>query len=264
MNYVDQSPAGPISSRPAPSRPPLVLLHGFPLDGRMWREQIDALRSTTRVIVPDFRGFGQSSAGTDPLTVASMAADVHDLLEAAGALPCVIAGLSMGGYVAMHFAARYSEALRGIALVDTRDSADNPEQKANRDRMIAIAHSKGSRAIAELMMGKLLSPDTPEHRPQVVAALREQMEACPPQTIALALAAMRDRPDMTEVVSQIAVPALVLVGDADAITPVSVAEQIQSRIKGAELTIIRGAGHMTPMEQPLQVNRALRGFVERI
>jgi pimeloyl-ACP methyl ester carboxylesterase len=240
---------------------PLVLLHGFPLDARMWQGQIDELSSRWRVIAPDFRSFGRSAAG-GPFTVPSLADDTHALLAALGAVPCALAGLSMGGYVAMNYARKYPQTLRGLVLVDTKDAADNAEQRENRNRMIEVARSKGSAAIAEMMIGKMLSPDTLEHRPAQVQALRAMMEACPAETIAHALAALRDRPDMTEELAKIAVPTLIIVGDADAITPPAVAEGMKKRIAGSQLALIRGAGHMAPMEQASQVNRAMRQFLE--
>lgn len=240
---------------------PLVFLHGFPLDSRMWNAQIDDLSSRWRVIAPDFRGFGHSSPG-GPFTAPSLADDIYALLAGLGALPCVLAGLSMGGYVAMNYARKYPDTLRGLILVDTKDAGDSPEQRENRNRMIEVARTKGSPAIAEMMLGKLLSPDTLEHRPAQVKLLREIMEACPAQTIEHALVALRDRPDMTAELPKFLLTTLIIVGDADVLTPPSIAQGMKSRIAQSQLALIKGAGHMAPMEQPSQVNRAIRQFVE--
>jgi len=130
--------------------------------------------------------------------------------------------------------------------------------------MIDLVRAKGSAAIADQMQPKLLSPDTVAHRPNQVRALRQMMEAVPAQTIEHALSAMRDRPDMTEVLTSIKTPTLVLVGDADEITPPAVAQSMQKKMPNAELVIVQGAGHMSPLEQPAQVNRAIRNFLARI
>jgi 3-oxoadipate enol-lactonase len=240
---------------------PLVLLHGFPLDSRMWNGQIEELSSKWRIIAPDFRGFGRSPAG-GPFTVPSLADDIHELLAGISAVPCVLAGLSMGGYVAMNYAREFPQTLRGLILVDTKDAADSPEQRDNRNRMIDVAKTKGSPAIAEVMLGKMLSPDTAEHRPAQVKLLRAMMEACPATTIEHALVALRDRPDMTAELPKISISTLIIVGDSDAITPPSVAEGMKARIPKSQLALIKGAGHMAPMEQAAQVNRAIRQFVE--
>lgn len=244
--------------------PPLVLLHGFPLDNRVWDAQRADLSSRWRVVAPDLRGFGQSASADTDFTIESFADDVHALLASTGALPCVLGGLSMGGYVALAYARKYPADLRGLVLVDTKAEADTAEAKAGREKMADLARTAGAKAVADQMMPKMLAPDTPEERPEVAERLREIMESCPPATIARALRAMRDRPDRTAELSSVRVPALVVVGEADAITPVAQAEAMRNQLPDATVAVIRGAGHMTPMEQPGQVNEALREFMERV
>ncbi|HEX5245150.1 MAG TPA: alpha/beta fold hydrolase [Tepidisphaeraceae bacterium] len=242
---------------------PLVLLHGFPLDRRMWAEQASDASLRGRLIVIDLPGFGQSQPPVS-FTIPSLARGIRELVAQLDALPCVLTGLSMGGYVALNFAHEFQADLRGLILVDTRAEADTAQGKENRQKMIEIVRAKGSSAIAEQMQPKLLSPDTLAHRPHQVRALRQMMETVPAQTIEHALSAMRDRPDMTDALASIAVPTLILVGDADAITPPDVAQSMQKKMPDAELVIVQGAGHMSPLEQPAQVNRAMRNFLARI
>lgn len=238
---------------------PVVLMHGFPLDRRMWDTQVAELSSSRRVIAPDLAGFGQSQSD-EPFTMESQADAVHALLDELGALPCVLAGLSMGGYIALAYACKYPADLRGLMLVDTKAEGDSAEQKQGRQKMIELVRARGSKAVAEQMLPRMLAPDTPQKRPVVAQALRSIMEACPPKTIEHALVAMRDRPDRSPNLPSISVPTLIIVGDADSITPVPVAEQMQKQIPNAQLVVIKGAGHMSPMEQPAQVNRAMGGF----
>jgi 3-oxoadipate enol-lactonase len=241
----------------------VVLLHGFPLDRRMWDAQVERLSQQHRVIAPDLRGFGRSGR-SDPFTIESLADDVHLFLEQLVAVPCVLAGLSMGGYVALAYAKKYPSDLRGLILVDTKAEADTPQAKEGRAKMIDLVRSSGAAAVAEQMLPKLIAPGTLQSRPDVVRSLRAMMENCPPHTIEYALTAMRDRPDRMGELSSIGVPALVIVGDGDAITPPSVAEAMQKQIPGAKLDVIRGAGHMSPMEQPEQVNRAIERFLSSL
>jgi len=242
---------------------PLVLMHGFPLDLRMWDAQIGELSSRYRVIAPDFRGFGQSKS-TDPFTTESLADDVHALLEEISALPCVLAGLSMGGYVALAYVRKYPGDLRGLILVDTKATGDDAQGKQNRDKMIELVRSKGSKAVADQMLPKMLAPDTPRNRPAQAQALRHMMEACPPKTIENALVALRDRPDHSQALASIATPTLIIVGSEDAITPVPVADSMQKQIPKSQLAVIKGAGHMSPMEQPAQVNQVISRFMGEI
>ena len=238
----------------------IVLLHGFPLDRRMWDAQVAKLSERYRVIAPDFRGFGQSRR-SDPFTIESLADDVHMFLDQLVAKPCVLAGLSMGGYVALAYVKKYAADLRGLVLVDTKAEADTPQGKEGRAKMIELVRAEGAKAVAEQMMPKMLAAGTIQNRPDIAKQLRTVMENCPDHTIEYALAAMRDRPDRTAELPSVKVPTLVIVGDADAITPPDVAKKMADAIPGAKLETVRGAGHMSPMEQPEQVNRAMERFL---
>jgi pimeloyl-ACP methyl ester carboxylesterase len=191
----------------------------------------------------------------------SLAEDVHALARELGATPFVLAGLSMGGYVSLAYVERYAATLRGLMLVDTKAEADTAEGREGREKMIQLAREKGGKAVGDAMEAKLLSADTIRHKPAIVRAMRAMTDANLPITLERALAAMRDRPDRTAVLKSIRVPTLVVVGDADGITPPSVAEAMQRAIGGAHLAIIRGAGHLSPMEQPEQVNAAMGRFL---
>src|SRR5206468_7707298 len=125
-----------------------------------------------------------------------------------------------------------------------RAEADTTEGRANRDQMIQLVREKGSPAVADQMMSKMLAPETPSSRPAVAGQLREIMEACPALTIEHALSAMRDRADHTSNLASIALPTLIIVGDQDAITPPGVSEQMHRAIPRSTLEIVRGAGHM--------------------
>lgn len=228
----------------------------------MWNGQLGAFSAARRVIVPDLPGFGRSISDA-PFTIDSLADDLHAFLADLNALPCTLAGLSMGGYISLSLAARYPESLSGLILVDTRAEADSSEGRINRGKMIELVRSSGSRAIAEQMFPKLVAPTTPADRPQVTGALREMMEGCPPKTIEHALAAMRDRADRAADLPKISVPTLIIVGEHDAITPPSVAQSMHAAIAGSVLQVIPDAGHMAPMEQPNAVNRIISGWLRR-
>jgi pimeloyl-ACP methyl ester carboxylesterase len=240
----------------------VVLLHGFPLDLRVWDDQREALSDRYRVITPDLRGFG-GSRSSEAFTMESLADDMHALLEALGALPCVLGGLSMGGYVALAYAKKYPSDLRGLMLIDTRAEGDTPEGRQGREKMIELAKTSGAKAVADSMMPKMRSEQTAQTRPAVVHRLREIMEACPALTTQHAMAAMRDRADQTANLASIAVPTLIIVGEHDAITPVNMAENMK-RIPRSALQVIAGAGHMTSMEAPGRVSEVMRGFLVQL
>jgi 3-oxoadipate enol-lactonase len=239
---------------------PVVLLHGFPLDHRVWHAQAHDLSGVCRIITPDLRGFGHSH-NDGAFTIQSLAEDVYVLLSQIRALPCVLGGLSMGGYVTLAYERAYASTLRGLMLIDTRAANDTPEAKAGRNTMIELAKTSGSSAIADAMMPKMLSGASLEGRPELVAEMKSIMENCPSLTIQHALAAMRDRTDYRPTLGRIAAPTLIVVGDSDVISPKSEAEEIHKAIPGSSLSVISGAGHMSPLEQPQPVSREIRHFL---
>ncbi len=242
---------------------PVALVHGFPLDNRIWEGQVAGLSDKYRVIAPDLPGFGKSQPPR-PFTMESLADSLHAFLTQIRALPCALAGLSMGGYMSFAYDCKYPTDLKALILVDTKAEGDTPDGKAGRNKMIETARASGSPAIAAAMMPKMLAPQSQQTRPQLVQQAKEIMEACPPQTIEYALAAMRDRNDYRDCLASIAVPTLIVVGEADAITPPAVAESMNKAIAHSKLVVIKGAGHLSSMEQPEQVNQALRQFLASI
>jgi 3-oxoadipate enol-lactonase len=241
----------------------LVLLHGFAVDSGMWAAQVDALSTRWRVVAVDYRGCGRSGPA-GPFSIEQLAEDVHALAGRLGLGRVVLAGLSMGGYVALAYARRYGAALRGLILVDTKAAADTAEAREQRDKMIRLVERHGTEPVADAMIERLVSPETAAARPAVVRELRRMMEAAPPAGVVQSLAAMRDRADQTAFLSSIAVPTLIVVGEKDVITPVDVARGMAEKIPGAEVVVVPGVGHMSPMEAPGEVNAAMGAFLSRI
>lgn len=247
----------------AATRPPVVLVHGFPVDSRVYAHQLEQLSKLTRVITPDLPGFGQSKTAV-PFTITAIAETLHEMLKKIDALPCVFGGLSMGGYIALAFARQFPADLRGLILNDTRAEADTSDGKNTRNEMIEIAKTKGARAIADQMEPKMLSPKTLVARPEVVAKFRAMSHDVPAETMVNALTAMRDRIDYAESLASIAVPTLVIVGEDDAVTPPESAQTLVEKIPQATLARIADAGHLSPIDQPEAVTRAIEQFLGKL
>jgi len=237
-----------------------VLIHGFPLDRRVWAEVGRRLVDKHRVICVDLPGFGQSTLAK-PFSIASLASDLHQLLGHLDALPAYVGGLSMGGYVSLAFAKQFAGDLRGLILVDTKAAGDTAEGKAGRLAMAALARDKGSAAVADQMLPKMLGAGAVQSRPQLVKQLKQIMDACPAKTIEAACLAMKDRDDFTALLPGLKMPVLIVVGETDAITSPAVATAMRDAIVGARLVVIPAAGHMAPLEQPQQVGQAIANFV---
>jgi len=238
----------------------LVLLHGFPFNRMMWEPQIEKFSGTMRVITPDFRGHGESDAPDYPYTMELLADDVAGLLDQLGVERVVLGGLSMGGYVAFSFYQRYRDRVQALVLLDTRPEADTEEGKINRARMADLARRQGPTAIADSLILKVLGETTRKRRPEVVARVRQMMEATPVVGIVNALQGMAQRADMTGMLPAIACPTLVVVGEEDVLTPPAVAERMAAVIPNAELAILPKAGHVSNLEQPDLLNQRLDEF----
>ncbi len=247
---------------------PVLLIHGFPLDHTMWQAQIEALSERARVIAPDLRGFGNSPLGSaDPRRGISMERFADDLAELLDTIalgidkPIVLVGFSMGGYIAWQFVHKHSQRLRALVQCDTRAVADTEEGRAGRLKMAENVAEWGSRRVAEMMGPKLFAPSTFETQPEIVSAVRSVVEGTSPAGIAAAQRGMAARSDMTDLLAQIKLPTLVLVGAEDAISPPAEMKSIAAAIPGAQFIVIPGAGHMTTMENPAAVNAALSEFI---
>jgi pimeloyl-ACP methyl ester carboxylesterase len=146
----------------------------------------------------------------------------------------------------------------------TRASADDADGKARRDTMIARVRRDGPAFLADEMVPKLMAPATLQTMPDVVQQARAMTTASPAPGVAGALAAMRDRPDSTSLLPGITVPTLVLAGRDDQIIPASAARAMADAIPGAHHAVIPGAGHLAPLEQPVNTGRVVREFLEAL
>lgn len=239
---------------------PIVLVHGFPLDGQVWERVAPLLANRHRVITPDLPGFGKSFA-TGPFTMESLADAMVELLDQLKIDRAAFAGLSMGGYVLQALMRSHPERVSKLILVDTRANADDEKGRSGRDVMITLVKEKGTIGVVDQMLPKMLAPATFAAQPDVVARQREIMLACPPGTIANACAAMRARADFTPLLATLPCPLQVIVGESDAIAPPEVARAMAGAAKGSRLDVIEAAGHMAPMEQPKLVAEAIEAFV---
>jgi 3-oxoadipate enol-lactonase len=244
--------------------PSILFVHGYPLDHTIWRHQVEALEDFRR-IVPDLRGMGQSDAPDLGYGMSIYAADLAALLDALGIDQVILCGLSMGGYIAFEFLRSWRSRVRGLVLMDTRAEADTPEGRRARDAAAGTARERGAAAVAESLLPKMLAPATIEQRPEVVERVRDLMAATPVAGMVGALAAMREREGSQSLLPTLAgIPTLVIVGEADSLTPPDQARALAQAIPGARLAIIPSAGHLPPVEQPEATTRCLREFLESI
>ncbi|MGW3039180.1 alpha/beta fold hydrolase [Kitasatospora sp. NPDC001159] len=259
-------PPSAVSVRESGTGIPLVLLHAFPLNASMWSTQLDALPGLTgdevRVLAPDQRGFGGTELGADEPSLDLVADDLALLLDAAGIDRAVVAGLSMGGYVALAFARRHPQRLAGLLLANTRATADTDAARANRERIAAAVTARDSVQLLldEKVAAGQLGPDS-QH---LVERVQAMVAAAPPASVAWAQRAMAARPDSLDVLAGLRVPLSVVAGAQDALVAPEEAERMLRARPDAELTVVPGVGHLSALEAPGAFDAAVRRLLARV
>lgn len=241
--------------------PALLLVHGHPFDRSMWSPQVrEFAPAGWRVIAPDLRGFGETSAGGE-LAWDTFARDLAALLDHLGVAGVVIGGLSMGGQIAMEFCRLFPARVRAVVLAATFATLDTPEGRQRRVEMAGRLRREGMAGYATEVLPKMMSPASIQALPAVAGHVLAMMRGAPPEGAAAAALARCGRPDYTGVLGGLAVPALIVVGTEDGFTPVSDAEYMHGLIPHATLAVIAGSGHLPNLERPAEFNQALRRFL---
>ena len=245
--------------------PPLLLIHGFPLNRQMWQAQLLPLASAGyRVIAPDLRGFGSSDAPAEGYSMDGFADDLIGFLDALQIERAVVGGMSMGGYILLDLLERYPERVSAACFIATKSSADDEEGRARRSAMAAQAERLGANPIIKNFAELLFAPETMHRQPALIAQVTSWMRSTPPRALAGGLLAMRDRKDYTPLLPGFRQPSLVVVGSEDASASQSALELFRSGLPNCQSRVIAAAGHMVNMEQPGAFNQALLTFLKDI
>ena len=239
--------------------PVLVLLHGFLLDSRMWRPQLESLSNHFTVIAWDAPGAGQSSDPPETFGIGDWADCLAWLLDAAGVQRAHILGLSWGGLLAQEFYRRHPARARSLVLADTyagwRGSLPEPIVEERLATCLRDASLPGSELVPRYLPGMFSESATQEVREEL-ASIMSDFHPVGFRLMAASLA----RTDTRDLLPNIRVPTLLIWGDADERSPMSVAYRIRDAIPGARLAIISGAGHVSNLEEAAQFNAEVRDF----
>lgn len=240
---------------------PITFVHGFPLNHRIFDSQVRALSRTYRVLAPDLRGFGKTPFSGEEITIETYAQDIVGLLDALDIEQTVLAGLSMGGYIAFAMWRLAPERIRALVLLNTRAGADTEEGRRRRFETIEQVQKDGIEPLVQSMLPKLLSPVTLRGKRHVVHKLEDIMRSSTREGVIAALRAMAHRPDSQPLLEHITVPTLIVAGRDDAIVPVSEAESMALAIPNAQLQVVEQAGHLVTMERPRTTSRLIGEFL---
>ncbi len=242
--------------------PALLLIHGYPFDHTLWDHVVALLGSDAPVLAPDLRGFGGTPAGTEAPSLDVMADDLVKLLDKEDIGRAVVAGMSMGGYIALSFAEHWKDRLAGLGLISTQVQADSEETRANRRAVIERVRSEGTGAASTPLLPKMFSPRN-SGKAELTRFPIQGAEKAGVDGVCWALEAMAQRPDRTETLRQVQVPVLVLHGADDQLVPLARAEAMSQLASDSVYRVVPGAGHATPLEAPETVATALRELLQR-
>lgn len=240
----------------------LVLLHAFPLDSSMYDAVRGPLGQVCDLHTPDFPGFGGGPLPDGDPTLDRYAEAVIAELDSRGLARVVIGGTSMGGYTSMALLRAFPERVSALVLLDTKASADAPEAAGGRRAMADRLERDGTAdALLEAVFPKLLGTTTFDQRPDLAQQVRSMVAAASPRSAAWAQRAMAARPESLSTLRSVEVPTLVVVGEEDVLSPPADAAAMVAAVSGASLSVIPGAGHLTPLEAPHDVVAAVAGFL---
>jgi len=246
------------------SGPPVVLLHPFPANHNLWKPAAQALTTRYRVILPDLRGHGESGIGDGPATMEKHAADIARLLDHEEVRRAAFVGVSIGGYALFEFWRKYRARANAIILCNTKAQADTPEARAVRLQAATFVLDRGTELFFGSMIPKLMGKTTRDTRPDLVEGALRMMRTMSPEDVAMVQRGMAERQDSVETLKTINVPTMLVTGDEDILTGVGEAELMRQNISGSEIKLIAKAGHYSPWEQPEEVGKLLRQFLDRL
>lgn len=243
---------------------PILWIHAYPLSGEMWRSQMEI--PGFRHVVPDLPGFGRSDPYDHPedATLHWYGSDLLGLLDHLKLESPIVAGASMGGYIALDLLRVAPSRISGLILVDSRET---PDDAAGRERRYAtierIRKERDAHSVVEEMIPDLLGAS---HRgdERLIEKLRSIMVSASVNGVIAALHAMAERPDNAGPLTETRMPVLIVVGEEDTITTPADAERMASLVDDSKLVRIEGAGHLPAFEQPEVLNQTISDFLEGI
>src|SRR5215475_1276575 len=241
---------------------PVVLLHPFPVHHEFWSSLAATSRSRYKLILPDLRAHGRSEVGSGAATMAKHADDMLRLLDAEQVAKAVFVGVSIGGYILFEFWRRHRERVQALVLSNTRAEPDTEQGRANRMKSIEDARLRGTAPFLDSQLGNFIGQTTRTNWPDIAAKARRMMSALTVDGLAAVQQGMAERPDSVPTLRGINVPALVIAGEEDTLTPLANAQVIQQHIRGARLSVIPKVGHYAALENSGEFDRVLRQFLD--
>jgi 3-oxoadipate enol-lactonase len=241
---------------------PLIFIHAFPLSSKMWLPQLEFFKDKFRIITYDVRGLGESKSSNNQFTMEKYANDFLSVIGHLGLEKVFACGLSMGGYILLRSFIKQPAKFKSIILADTRAERDDDTGLINRSNVISnITDGKRNEFVSEFI-AKLINKKSYEDL-NIRNFLEKIIEENSNDGICGAQLALGTRTNTVDYLKTFNVPALIMVGEDDILTPPSCAETMNKLIAGSELNIIKNSGHLSNIENPEAFNSCLMDFLQK-
>jgi 3-oxoadipate enol-lactonase len=240
---------------------PIIFLHGFPFDKSMWQLQLDFLKTTTRVIACDIRGFGKSTDETSVLSIGLFADDLIAFMDELKIETAIICGLSMGGFIALNMITRFPDRIEALILCDTQCIADTIEIKEKRYKTIDQINAEGVTLFNDGFLKSVFHLDSLNNKKELVKKLHNVVFANSQHIITAGLTALAERTETCSFLGEVTAPTMIICGREDTVTPLEQSELLLKSIHGSTLHIVEKAGHVSNLEHPEEFNNLISSFL---
>ena len=240
---------------------PIICLHGYPFDKTMWKEQLEFLKSSYRIIACDIRGFGKSTDEESNLSIDLFSEDLIAFMDKLNIDKAIICGLSMGGFIALNALKRFQNRFEALILCDTQCIADTVKVKKKRYKIINDIDVNGVTDFNEGFIKSVFHKDSFNNKKELVKNLHNVVFSNSQHIITMGLTVLAERSETCSSLKDINIPTLIICGREDEVTPLVQSESMNSTIKGSVLCVIDDAGHVSNLEQPDEFNKHLLNFL---
>lgn len=246
-----------------PDNQSIIFVHGFPYDHSMWENQINFLKDKYFCVAYDVRGLGASFVGDGQYTMEFFVDDLFSIITELKLKKPILCGLSMGGYIALRAVEKNQDLFSALILLDTRSEADDNTGKLKRASNINQINTEGLEKFVKAFVTFCFADETPVDQEEMFNNTLQKSYKNNPVGVKGCIIAIMSRTDTTNFLPQIKIPALVICGSFDKLTPPILMRPMAEKIPGAEFAVVPRAGHMTPLENPANVNDLIGGFLKR-
>ncbi|MHB1685906.1 MAG: alpha/beta fold hydrolase [Ignavibacteriaceae bacterium] len=239
---------------------PIIFVHGFPYDHEMWNNQVTELSGKYFCVTYDIRGLGASPAGDGQYTMESFTDDLENIIAELNLNKPALCGLSMGGYISLRAVERMEEKFSALILCDTKSEADTNEGKLKRAEGVKKINTEGIETFVKVTVPNTFTGESIKNSNRYQEILKRSLHSNP-VGVKGCLLAMAGRTDTTSYLPKIKIPTLVICGEKDRLSPPESMKAMTDKINGAEFMLVPNAAHMSPVENPEVVNKAISYFL---